>query len=634
MRIYLLLGIFIIYNFQTFSQEISNFQISTIDSILKIDATSIVRLHKMEVNIDNSSKMNIKNRLVITVFNKQAEQNLWLGQQYSTSQKIKKIEAFIYDKNGVKTTKIRESEFQDRSVTDYATVASDSRYKYLYHVGKGFPYTIDFNYEVETSNTGFMPTFYFNDKYNQSVEYAEYKIFNPTKIPIRFKKANFSDLDIHKIKDSGDKLFFKATNLKSIKKEINGPSYKEVFPYVKISLEDFTLVNVAGKVTDWKTMGKWQNENLLKGRRELSETVLNEVANLVEGEIDPIEKAKKIYNYVQNKTRYVGIQLGIGGWRPMKASDVDTYGYSDCKGLTNYTKALLDSQNIPAFYSVIYGNEEIINIDEDFVSLEGNHVILNLPNKGNDIWLECTSQTVPFGYIGGFTDNRNALVITPEGGQIKKTTHYKTQENILETTIKLKFNKDNSVSGSFKSEAAGIQYNWQRNISQAKDKVKYYKESEFYHLNNLNIQNVNLTDDKEAIQYNEAFDFTIASFGNKAGNRLIFKPNFFNVYTPSISSKERKFDLVISHGFVDIDHYIYELPPEYELYKLPKSSELKTEFGTYSYVIEKINQQKIKLTRKLIINEGKFDKEKYEDYKEFVKEIKSNDNSKAILNKI
>ncbi len=633
MRIYLFLGIYFFSIFQIFSQEISAFKVSAIDSVLKIDVNSIVRLHTMEVNIDNSSKMSIKNRLVITVLNRKAEQNLWFGQQYSSSRKLKKIEALIYDKNGIKINKIKENEFVDRSITDYATVASDSRKKYLHYVGNTFPYTIDFNYEIETTNTGFMPVFYFNGRYNQSVEQAEYKIFNPTRIPLRYKEVNFLDLNIKK-EESDEGIVFKAADLKPVKKEVYGPSYNKIFPYVKVSLEDFTLVNIAGKVTNWKEMGGWQNENLLKNRRDLSDEVINEITKLVEGETDQIEKAKKIYNYVQNKTRYVGIQLGIGGWKPMKASDVDTYGYGDCKALTNYTKALLDSQNIPAYYSVIYGNEEIINIDEDFVSLEGNHVILNLPNKGNDLWLECTSQTVPFGYIGGFTDNRNALVITPEGGQIKKTTHYKTEQNILETTINLKFNIDNSVSGTFESKAAGIQYNWQSKVKFAKNKIKHYTESEFYHLNNLNIQNVNLIDDKDTIQYKETFDFSITSFGNKAGSRLIFKPNFFNVYNPSISSKERNFDLVISHGFVDVDNYVYEFPPEYELYKLPKSNELKTEFGAYSFIVKKIDDHKIKLTRKLIINEGKFNKEKYEDYKEFVKKIKSYDNSKAILSKI
>jgi len=89
-------------------------------------------------------------------------------------------------------------------------------------------------------------------------------------------------------------------------------------------------------------MGNWQKENLLKGRRDLSETTIQEVTTLVSKASTNKEKAKLIYQYVQNKTRYISIQLGIGGWKPILASEVDRLGYGDCKALTNYTKALLD----------------------------------------------------------------------------------------------------------------------------------------------------------------------------------------------------------------------------------------------------------------------------------------------------
>ena len=57
-------------------------------------------------------------------------------------------------------------------------------------------------------------------------------------------------------------------------------------------------------------------------------------------ETDPIEKAKIVYKYMQEKTRYISVQVGIGGFKPMLAKDVDRLGYGDCKALSNYTKAL------------------------------------------------------------------------------------------------------------------------------------------------------------------------------------------------------------------------------------------------------------------------------------------------------
>jgi transglutaminase-like putative cysteine protease len=77
----------------------------------------------------------------------------------------------------------------------------------------------------------------------------------------------------------------------------------------------------------------------LTGTTILPEETKAKMRALVGDEKNPIMKAKLIYDYVQQKSRYVSIQVGIGGWKPMDASDVDRLG-GDCKGLTNYTKAL------------------------------------------------------------------------------------------------------------------------------------------------------------------------------------------------------------------------------------------------------------------------------------------------------
>jgi len=41
-------------------------------------------------------------------------------------------------------------------------------------------------------------------------------------------------------------------------------------------------------------------------------------------------------------------------------------------------------------------------------------MILYVPIANQDIWLECTSQKRPFAEIGSFTDDRDALIITPK----------------------------------------------------------------------------------------------------------------------------------------------------------------------------------------------------------------------------
>ena len=113
----------------------------------------------------------------------------------------------------------------------------------------------------------------------------------------------------------------------------------------------------------------------------------------------------------------------------MLANDVDRLGYGDCKALSNYTRALLNAVDVPSYNTLLYGDRNKHDIQSDFVSMQGNHMILSIPNGENYVFLECTSQDNPFGYQANFTDDRNVLVMKPDGGEIVRTKKYENKDN-------------------------------------------------------------------------------------------------------------------------------------------------------------------------------------------------------------
>src|SRR4030095_3800912 len=137
--------------------------------------------------------------------------------------------------------------------------------------------------------------------------------------------------------------------------------------------------------------------------------------NLVKDAPSESEKIKRIYEYMQNNFRYVSIQLGIGGYRPFSATFTDQKKYGDCKGLSNYMKAALKSVGIKSHIAIINAQYNAEPVDPDFPANNFNHAILCVPGK-DTIWLECTSSSAEFGKLGTFTENRNALLVTENGG--------------------------------------------------------------------------------------------------------------------------------------------------------------------------------------------------------------------------
>jgi len=470
------------------------------------------------------------------------------------------------------------------------------------------------------------------DDYFQSVQTSSYRINNPLNLAIRVSEKNLNDF-IKSDKDGSD-LYYSAQNIPGSIPEVLSPAFYEIFPVVRIALNDFSLVGVEGSADNWLEFGQWQYDHLLSEEHEISAKTLEDISGLTKDLNDEIEKARVIYQYVQDKTRYISVQLGIGGWVPMAAKEVDELGYGDCKALTNYTRALLKSQDIDSYYTVVFAGEQSKDIDPEFASMQGNHVILNIPRKDQeDIWLECTSQTMPFNYLGDFTDNRNVLLMTPEGGQIVKTKKYSINENLNETNSEIELKSNGDFSGVFERKNEGVMYGNIYGIKDITEKnQKNYYKKQFWKLKNLEIGKISFENDKRGQKFTERIEIKGTNFGITAGNKILVPLNIYNLpventprYTP------RKLPLKILRGKTFIDHSKIIIPEGYKIETIPDPFLTENEFGSFQFVPEANSNNELIITRTYILKDGIWEKGFYENFKKFMNEINSGNNQKAVI---
>lgn len=626
---------FTFFTLTSYAQK-SNYSILTIADSLKENANAVVRLDQMDITIGSQRSMNIKVQRIVTVFNDKGLNDIDAYQHYDKTTSVKSIEAIVYDAFGNEIKKIKKKDFRDQSAVSGSTLFSDSRVLYLEYTPVSYPFTVVYNSETETSNTAFIPRWYFLGGYYVSVEKCILNVTYPNDLGFKKKEFNFSDFNIKKTIDSDTKLSYETSGILARKPEDLSPSSDYLFPKVMMGLEKFHLEGFDGTATTWEAFGKWYGDKILTGTTTLPEETKTKIKAIVGDEKDPIKKAKIIYDYVQKKSRYVNIAIGIGGWKPMLASDVDRLGYGDCKALSNYTKALLQAVDVPSYNTILYGDSDKMNIQSDFVSMQGNHMILAIPNGNDYTFLECTSQDNPFGYQGTFTDDRDVLVVKPEGGQIVRTKIYDDKGNIQKDKGTYTIDENGHFSGSISITSEGSQYNKKYRIEmyQPTEKEAHYKEY-WDNINNLKLGKINFTNDKENVRFTEDVQMSAINYASISANKMIFAVDAFNQNTSNVKRiRNRKNPFQIQRGYLDSDEIEINLPTGFAIEFLPSNYELKGKFGEYKTEIIKKDNNKLVYKRSMLLNKGKYSSKEYDEYRLFMEQIARNDNAKIILTKI
>ncbi|MDO5979633.1 DUF3857 domain-containing protein [Flavivirga spongiicola] len=618
------------------SQE-NLYQSLTLPESLTKNANAVLRVDDTQINISSVKKLNHSYRRVVTVLNKKGNEYISSYVYYDDKITIKKLRAVVYDKFGKEIKKFKKNDFKDVAAVSSFSLYEDDRMKYLEYTPIDYPYTVEFEYETETSNTAWIPFWRPLEGYLISTQHSSFKIIYDASVGINKKEKNFSGYNIIDNSEAGV-LAYEAKSIEALKQEEMSPKLMTFAPRLLVSTKNFHYDGYYGDNNEsWGGLGKWINDKLLIGRTKISEESLEKIRNLTANVEDPIEKARIVYQFVQDNTRYISVQVGIGGIQPISALEVDKMKYGDCKGLTNYTKALLEAVGVKSNYTEVYASPNTqYNIDSEFASLMGqaNHVILNIPQENKeDIWLECTSQKLPFGFIGDFTDDRDVLVITSEGGKIQHTKKYEAEESVQIIKGNYTISNDGGINAHVNVNSKGIQYDnkyWLETETE-RDLDKHYKERWKY-INTVTINNMHITNDKEAVEFIEDVSFQASKYSKILGDRMLLTLNALNRNTDIPDRyRNRKLPLKIKRGFTDIDEVEIKLPQDYKVESKPDNKNIENKFGSYKSEVIVKDENTLIYKREFVVKDGEFPKEDYELFRNFYKEVNKQDNAKMAL---
>jgi hypothetical protein len=619
----------------TKAAEGPKYPVKTIPDSLKNNVNVVVREKQTVFKILSKSKASYSVFEVMTILNENGKRHAFEVVGYDKLSKIKEFNGNVYDAEGKLIKKLKNSEIHDQSSFDGFTLYSDNRLKFADLSQSTYPYTVEFEYEVDYKFLFQIPDFDVVPDEKVSVQHAEYSLQFASELEPRYKALNISQApERRKTKDDLESINWTFKNIKSIKREPFGPA--GFSPKILAAPNQFEYDGYVGTMDSWDHFGQWIG-TLNKDRNVLPEETKAKIVHLTQNLKTPEEKIKVLYEYLQSKTRYVGIQVGIGGYQPFEATVVDQNGYGDCKALSNYMVSMLAEIGIKSYYTLINAGKNATKINVDFPSAHFNHATVFVPNNSDTIWLECTSQTSPFGYAGTFTGDRRALAITNSGAEIVRTPVYTTEQNVQSRTAEVLMEGKGNAKAKVKTTYRGLQYEngGLHSIldSQFDSQKKWLQKNT--DIPSFDITSFSMTNKKDRIPSAiVTVDLTLNRLATISGKRLFITPNLMNrsSFVPE-KVENRKTNVLINTSYTDFDTIRYHLPQELYPEFLPEPLKLKSRFGEYEATL-KLDQGNVVYIRKMVIHKGEYPPDSYAELIEFYKSIGKADNVKIVfLNK-
>lgn len=594
-------------------------------------AHEIVLTDETRFTIKRIDQSSLSRKYMSCILDKYASNSNTIKLYYDDFQEIESVKISVLDSdlNEIKSYKLKD--LQDYSANG-SSMATDNRIKYLKINERRFPYFITVEYSINYSGSLFYPRWIAQEDEKLSVVSSKFVVESFLDHPFRYK-SNIPASD--SINEPNHYLYeWAVDSLPAYTYKSYSYDIEDYSPSVMVAPGKFQMNGIVGDLSSWKSFGEWI-DGLNNTQNTLTDADKQQIMALVNPDDTPLQKTKKIYQYLQQNTRYVSIQLGIGGWKPFESRFVHTNKYGDCKALSFYTKSLLEVVGIKSYYTLIKAGPGTSAIKADFPNAHFNHAILTVPMETDTLWLECTSQTNPFGYLGTNTSDRDALLIDGANSKIIHTRSYKTEENTQRTVVNMTIDKNGVGACKVRRNFSGIEVE-NDGFMYVVDKTE--KEKSDWFVDNHQWGDVKLHDlsiskieGSEVPHGSMEANLEISNSASLMGRRMFFNPFLFtNIDYINVKEAERKVPMEIRYPYTQIDTVQVTFDQFFHPERPISDNTIKSDFGEYSVkVIRKENNYTF--IRTFTLHKGQYNPSIYPQLKEFIESVQKSDRQKLVM---
>jgi hypothetical protein len=608
-----------------------------------------------------------------TVFSQEKSKIIYSNETVTiNSGKTLEIESFVTESRGISKSKntqeysiripfnsfneisnIKGSTFiirtnKTEALTSSAIGTFDAEYEHVYKSDNQFKYfvlpkvednsVIEFSYKNKIKKPQFLSTFLFQNPIKtgatkfqircQSTTEIGYKIFGNYQDKIIFTKTREGNLDIYT---------WEANDIPEFEAEKDMPSSLYFIPHLIYYIKSYEQEGKKKEVLGTpEKLYQWYY-SLVKDINKTDQTALKtKTFALIKDKKTDLEKAKAIYQWVQQNVHYVAFEEGMGGFVPREASDIFQKFYGDCKDMANLLNQMLQYAQLESNLTWIGTRLKPYKYEEVPTPQVDNHMITNLVIDGKSYFLDATDKFCPFTFPSSMIQGKEALIGKSEKEfRLEMVPIVESIKN--KTTILMKLNlENNNIIGDVTTTISGLNKSYLLNSLSA----NIQKENEIWK-NTLTANNQKIQLEIQELQKNDYQELPSKAFfklklenGVKDvnGKLLVKSLLLFPLKESLIDIEKRKLSIENDLAYVYEIQYEYQLPMDYKVEYLPGNAKTENDLGSYDIQYKLINNSIIviqKIESKKLLLETK----DFALWNSFIKALTKQYNQSIILSK-
>lgn len=234
----------------------------------------------------------------------------------------------------------------------------------------------------------------------------------------------------------------KASPLRS---QANMPGWTDLLDYVHVS-----------SYQAWDDVANWYWE-LVREQLVSDDAIQGAVDKILKSlgkDASVQQKVAAIYHHVVKKTRYVGLEFGIHGYKPYRTTQIYERRFGDCKDKASLLKVMLGLAGIKSNL-VLVRTKDQGRLSRKPASLSAfNHAILYVPEL--DLFLDGTAEFSGYGELPSGDHGASVLIVKDgQGGTFTQIPDETPKDNQLVESLSFRLAKDGSAKANLDYDIQG-----------------------------------------------------------------------------------------------------------------------------------------------------------------------------------